>query len=99
MIYFMRSHIPAVFLLKANNRNTRTRCEICSKLAINAPERRQWRRCGILIVNFDNISHHVLLFLSLTLKSYAGWYIGWMRKNIKSNIHFICFDHPFYQDS
>ena len=99
MIYFMRSHIPAVFLLKANNRNTRTRCEICSKLAINTPERRQWRRCGILIVNFDNISHHVLLFLSLTLKSYAGWYIGWMRKNIKSNIHFICFDHPFYQDS
>ena len=32
-----------IYLLKVNNRNTntRTRCEICSKLAINTPERRQ----------------------------------------------------------
>ena len=27
-------------LLKVNNRNTRTRCEICSKLTIKTPERR-----------------------------------------------------------
>ena len=27
-----------VFLLKVNNRNTRTRCKICSKLTIKAPE-------------------------------------------------------------
>ena len=33
---------PAGFyLLKVNNRNTITRCEICSKLTKNAPERRQ----------------------------------------------------------
>ena len=30
---------PAMF--KVNNRNTRTMCEICSKLTIRAPERRQ----------------------------------------------------------
>ena len=35
--------IPAgIYLFKVNNRNTRTRCEICSKLTINTPERRQW---------------------------------------------------------
>ena len=33
--------IPAgIYLLKVNNRNTRTRCEICSKLTIKTPERR-----------------------------------------------------------
>ena len=33
--------VPAgIYLLKVNNRNTRTRCEICSKLAIKTPERR-----------------------------------------------------------
>ena len=30
----------AIYLLKVNNRNTRTRCKICSKLTIKAPERR-----------------------------------------------------------
>ena len=29
-----------IYLLKVNNRNTRTRREICSKLTINTPERR-----------------------------------------------------------
>ena len=28
-----------IYLLKVNNRNTRTRCEICSKLTIKTPER------------------------------------------------------------
>ena len=30
-----------IYLLKVNNKNTRTRCEICSKLTIKIPERRQ----------------------------------------------------------
>ena len=29
------------YLLKVNNRNTRTRCEICSKLTVKTPEPRQ----------------------------------------------------------
>ena len=29
------------FLFKVNNRNTRKRCEICSKLTIKTPERLQ----------------------------------------------------------
>ena len=56
-----------IYLFKVNNRNTRTRCEICSKLTINTPERRQWRRSGVFIVNFEHISHLVLVFLLLTL--------------------------------
>ena len=43
------------------------RCEICSKLTIKIPERRQWRRSGIFIVNFEHISHLALVFLLLTL--------------------------------
>ena len=37
-------YIPVgICLLKVNNRNTRTRCEICSKLTIKTPERVSFR--------------------------------------------------------
>ena len=52
-----------IYLLKVNNRNTRTRCEICSKLTIKTPERRPWHRFGVFIVNFEYISHLFLVFL------------------------------------
>ena len=55
------------YIFKVKNRNNRTRCEICSKLIIKTPERRHWRCSGVFIVNFEHISHLVLLFLSLTL--------------------------------
>ena len=51
-----------IYLLKVNNRNTRTRCEICSKLTIKTR-----RRSGVFIVNFEHFSHLVLVFLLLTL--------------------------------
>ena len=51
------------YMFKVNNRNTRATCEICSKLTIKTPERHQWRRSGVFIVNFEHISHLVLLFL------------------------------------
>ena len=56
-----------IYLLKVNNRNTRARCEICSKLTIKTPERGNWRRSGIFIVNFEYISHLALVLLLLTL--------------------------------
>ena len=56
-----------IYLLKVNNINTRTSCEICSKLTINIPERRHWLCYGIFIANFENISQFVLVFLLLTL--------------------------------
>ena len=57
-----------IYLLKVNSRDTRTRCEICSKLTIKTPERRQWRRYDAFIVNSEHVSHLVLVFLLLTLK-------------------------------
>ena len=65
--------IPAgIYLLKDNLRNTRTRCEICSKLTVKTPERRHWRHSGVFIVNFEHISHLALVFL-LLLTLNAGW--------------------------
>ena len=56
-----------IYLLKVNDKNTTTRCEISSKLTIKRPERLQWRRSDVFIVNFEHISHLVLVFLLLTL--------------------------------
>ena len=48
------SRIPAnVYLFKVNNRNTRKRFEICSKLTIKRPEPCQWRLSAIFIVNVE----------------------------------------------
>ena len=55
-----------IYLLKVNNRNTRTWCEICSELTTKMPKR---GRPGVFIVNFEHISHLVLVFLLLTLKN------------------------------
>ena len=41
-----------IYVLKFKNRDTRIRCEICSKLTIKSPERRHWRYSGVFIVNF-----------------------------------------------
>ena len=41
-----------IYLLKVNNRNDRTKCEICP---------------GVIIVKFEHNSHLVLVFLLLTL--------------------------------
>ena len=51
------------YMFKVNGRNTRTRCEICSELTIKTPERGQWHRSGVFIVNFEHTSHFVLVFL------------------------------------
>ena len=56
-----------IYLFKVNNRNTRTMCETCPKLAIKTPKRCHWRCSGVFIVNLEQISHIVLVFLLLTL--------------------------------
>ena len=48
-----------------NYGNTRTMREICSKLKIKTPEGRR-RPSGVFIVNFEKVSHMVLVFLLLT---------------------------------
>ena len=60
-------HIAADnYVSKVNNKNFRTKYEICSKLTIKT-QRRQMRRSIVLIVNFEHITHLVLKFLLLTL--------------------------------
>ena len=61
LIYFesiqsdMTKYYPAgIYLPKVNKRNSRTRCEICSKLTIKIPERRHCRS-SVSIVNFEHV--------------------------------------------
>ena len=50
-----------IYMFKVNNKNIRTRCEICSKITVKIPERRQWHCFGVFIVHFEHISHILLL--------------------------------------
>ena len=64
-IFFTNNFFLAVIhLLKVNYRNT---FEICSKLTIKTSQQRQWRHPDVFIVNFEHISHLVLVFLLLIL--------------------------------
>ena len=48
----------SIYLLKLNSRNTRTMCNVRSKLTMKVLVWLQWRRCsGVFIVNFEQISH------------------------------------------
>ena len=55
-----------IYLFKVNNRNSRKGCQICEKVIIKTPERRQLHP-GIFIVNFEHISHLFLVFQLVTL--------------------------------
>ena len=50
---FKVSSSAGIYLFKVNNGNTKTMCEIRSKLTIKTPERRQLRRSSVFIVNFN----------------------------------------------
>ena len=56
-------------MFKVNNRNTRTRCQICSKLTIKTPEWPHWRRSDVF-VNFEHIS--IVNFEQVD----AGWVVS-----------------------
>ena len=58
-----------IYLFKVGNRNTRRKCEICSKLTIKTPERSQWHHSGVFTVNFEHILHLVLMCVLLTLNT------------------------------
>ena len=60
-------------MFKVNNKNTRTRCEICSKLTIKTPERQHLRRSGVFIVNFEDVFYLVLVFIVNFEQVNAGW--------------------------
>ena len=63
-IYTRKSSPTIIYLIKVNNRNTKNKCEIRSKLTIKIVE----QLSTVFIVNFGYISHLFLVFLLLTLK-------------------------------
>ena len=69
-------------MFKVNNRNTRTRCEICSKLTIKTPERPQWRRSGAFIVSFG---HVLTQCSSVSIVNFehvnVGWVLYWVKRS------------------
>ena len=61
----LMSLFPAnIYLFKVNNENTITMFEICSNLTTETLER---RRYGVFLVNFEKISHILLVFPLFTL--------------------------------
>ena len=61
------------YMFQVNNKRNRTRCEICSKLTIQTPERRQWRRSGVFIVNFEQVDSVWGLCISYRTVRSATW--------------------------
>ena len=80
----MKTSSAGNYEFKVNNKNSRTKSEICSKLTIKTPKRRHWRRSGVFIVNSEHISHFVLVFLSLTLTKLMSTGINEVRKQTQS---------------
>ena len=64
-----------IYLFKVNNGNTRTICEIRSKLTITIPERLQWRHSGVLLLS-RNRFHTLFWYFHCwlwTSKRRPGW--------------------------
>ena len=60
IIIFLKFPADIIYLFKGSNRNTRKRCQICSKLTIKTPERRHLSASIVAFeqVNFYWVSEH-----------------------------------------
>ena len=81
---YPRTNPANIYLLKVNNRDTRERYEICSKITIKTLKERQWRRSGVFLVNFEHISHLFLVFLLLVLNMHL---LTSCRLTVKSELY------------
>ena len=59
-VRFFECHPASNYQLKVSNRNTRTRCEICSKSTIKTQEQCLWHCCGVFIVNTLLLTYFIL---------------------------------------
>ena len=57
ILVLLPSKLSKQLPVQSQQQNTRKKCEICSKLPIKTPKRRQWRGSGVFIVNFNHTSH------------------------------------------
>ena len=90
-IYKPKGNISThIHLLQDNNRNTRKRCETCSKLIMKTLKRRQWRCSGVFNVNCDHIPHLFLLFQFLIWACIVSWICKW---DINSQLKSFCISH------
>ena len=60
-LHHQRHYRASIYLFKVNNRNTRKRCKICSKLTIKTPEKRRSgvfnaKFCSVSIVDFEQVN-------------------------------------------
>ena len=53
-------------MFKVNDRNTKAICEVYPKLTIKTPKGHHGRLSSHFIVNFEHISHLILMFRLLT---------------------------------
>ena len=58
-----------IYLFKFNNRYTRKRFEICSKLTTTRPEQRR-RHSGIFVINFEQVNVRFLIWWNLQVFTY-----------------------------
>ena len=83
-------NIPSgIYLLKVNNRNTKTRCDMCSKLTVKKPEQRQWRHSVIFIVNFD---HFITPCCSTSIVNF-GHAIAYTTSGVPTGIYLLKFNN------
>ena len=66
-----------IYKFKVNNRNTRTRCEICSKLTKKTPEQRHWCHSGV----FVNSEHISTPCSSVSTVNFEHVIVGWVEFN------------------
>ena len=71
---FLNCSQDGIYLFKVNNGNTRTMCEICSKLTIKTPERRHRHRFWCLYCElWTDITHCSCVFIVDFEQVNAGW--------------------------
>ena len=77
MFSFTRQHPHlspvGIYLLKVGNRNTRTRCEICSKLTRKTPE----LRYGVVLVFLDLNLNNFTPCSSVSIVNFEHVIAGW----------------------
>ena len=84
-LLFLITHCPNpndTYLLKVSKKNAWRRCEICSKLTIKTPERRQWYLSVVFIVFTVNIFPTLFYVFMFNFEHLIA---GWDSKAAKTN--------------